>query len=380
MTEVVSLILLRAPPKTEQMPPMLIQYKVAWRHLDARLERVDSEEIRYSETIETVSDGLEKVLDHCEAGNPIPWPDLKDYGEQLYNDVVPLDAQRILAEAGQSERPILLVHSERKWDQIPWEIMYDRHILKQFLGLKFQIARLPILTGLTSPIRTTIPDLVNGQIHHVHNVRNLLGNDVLDGALAELKEEWLATFDDLDAPAGVRFDTMPQALAPTPDWPTTWDVQDVSAKILHITCHGKEDSNGERVWSLALTNANPINHHLGKRWVRQLDLTQTRPFVFGNACGSLGASSQPRLVTTFGQLFLEAGAPNFIGSFGLLRREVALEFARSFYRFLLKDNKAIGEALLATKQAFHSQPDNEDPSYLFYTLYGLPTTQYLWQS
>ena len=91
--------------------------------------------------------------------------------------------------------------------------------------------------------------------------------------------------------------------------------------------------------------------------------------MFGNACASNAAGNQGGLSTGLGTSFFTQGALNFVGTFAPITKSLAIEFARQFYLRLLQDQMPIGKALWATKKHFFDLGGN-DPSYLFYCLYG----------
>ena len=100
-------------------------------------------------------------------------------------------------------------------------------------------------------------------------------------------------------------------------------------------------------------------------------LTQGRPLVFANACV---LSNQARgVLPGFGREFFMRGAQNAIGAFARLMTATAIPFAQAFYTRLLVDGLSIGQALLDTKRQFH---EGNDPSHLFYCLYGPPGTRF----
>jgi hypothetical protein len=360
MTNEVSLILL--PTGTaEVLPPMLIQHKGVWRYMSA--PAAGELQLGVAQLQKMVNDRLNEAMNEL----PVSWKPIEGACQILYNAVVPADAQNILAEVGQGGSSVLRVHTRRHHDWIPWEIMFDG---SSYLGLNFQIARLPIVD---TPLA-----LSHDQVHTVRRIRNLLGQEVLDGHTPGLEEAWEVTFDGFVPPA-VEFSRLPQVNTPQAAWPTADDVGDVQQyDIIHITCHGNVKNNdGETVWALKLHGAAPTRHHINYVWMGSLNLMPTRPLVFGNACGSAEAGPQSSLSPVFGRDFFAKGAQNFIGSFGPLSKRLALDFAREFYRRLLLDEGLpIGEALLATKQHYHAQLVRDDPCYLFYCLYGPPGTRF----
>jgi hypothetical protein len=358
MTHVVSLILLPMP--MDAPPPMLIHHKVAWRYMASASAK------RPADMAREVNDRLHEAVT---SGN---LNKLEGRGQILYADVLPADARRILYEVGQSGETVLLIHNWPKDEWIPWEIMHDGD---EFLGVKFQIARLPVLA---SPIIAAVRDLGNGHVRQVHSIRSVLGKNVLDGPPAGLDAVWQSTFSGLAPQPGIELSSLPSILGAGADWPTEGEADDVQHDVVHLTCHGNVEYNGKRVWSLTLDEPSPSKHYLDRDWVNHLDLGARKPLVFSNACSSAGAGVVTEVIPTFGQEFVERGAHNFVGSFAAVTKSLALDFARQFYQRLLDNAQdlTIGEALLAAKRHYHHNPGQQDASYLFYCLYGPHDTRY----
>ncbi len=291
-------------------------------------------------------------------------------GMRLWKVLMPVEIQQALGaaysaahSAGGAEPPILRIHTNTAW--IPWEIMHDG---TEFLGVRFQVARLPIVNRG--------PDLSNGQRRTVRTIYSLLGENVLQGAQ---QEGWKNTFVPV---AGgnphVQVVTFPSAPAwdiyPTVD--TLFDLD--QPDILHITCHGPGESQETRTfWTL--NEGQPAESRIDKALVGELGgvLGDARTLVFGNACASVGANVDALSVSGFGSEFFKQGALAFIGTFAPVSKAVAVEFAQEFYaRLLGGPGMAVGKALCETKQHFRQKAGQNDPSYLFYCLHGPPETQF----
>lgn len=358
----VSIILLR-PRQPNQVPPMQIQYKGAWRYVD-EASNVELETIQ-----QEVKDAVAEVMDAVKAGHAFSWVSFKGRCKNLYDRVVPKDAQKILSEASQSGEPVLCINNEARYDWIPWEIMHDG---QEYLGLKFQIARLPLVDPKLDLHEPTDFDLRNGSFHSVHSVHSVLGQEVVDDPSVPASL-WESTFQGL-APAGV-VSCKPAVIGAGAAWPSKLDIEAIQCDILHITCHTIEYANNRRVWALKRTftaSENQKNYYIDPAWVRGLDLEGGKPLVFGNACVSIGDGAAG-LWPGLGRAFLLSGAQSFVGSFAPLTTTLALDFAHQFYKHLLQDGLSIGKALLATKKHYHQKPNRKDACYLFYCLYGPPT-------
>jgi hypothetical protein len=74
-----------------------------------------------------------------------------------------------------------------------------------------------------------------------------------------------------------------------------------------------------------------------------------------------------------GPTCLNLGAIAFIGTLAPITRSMAPLFAREFFQQLLEQGLTIGEAFMAAKDKFSN---SNDPSWLFYCLYGSPDTRF----
>jgi len=308
----------------------------------------------------------------------VVWPALRAVClKQLYEQLVPVRLREVLHAAADTaagdDVPVLRIHTPIDW--IPWELMHDGI---DFLGLRFQIARLPI--------GPNAPTLDGQREHQVHRVYNLLARNLF--TKAGLFGQWQQTFVPLLDPAvqEIRF---PAAASDGDDYPTLGDLeQAMRPDILHITCHGGEvdPDDGKVYWTLDHRAQFHWDYRIKADIVEMLGQTtaifaETRPLVFGNACASArttaagGAASGPGLVPGFGPVFFAQGAAAFIGTFVPITETLSVQFACTFYERLLHDGLPIAQALWATKRYFRDQGGN-DPSYLFYCLYGLPETRF----
>lgn len=311
---------------------------------------------------------------------------LRTLGTTLFSDLLPTDLQtylkQLVAQEATDQSPVLRIHmiDSNKIDWIPWELMFvnPREINPDaqptFLGVHFQVARLPIQIGRLG----SAPP----QLRKVRHVINFLGRGVLKGAelndwkdtftpfLSNKEQEWRrpASDNNSDYPGWHNLDPEEENL-PIPD-------------ILHVTCHGITEQNKPFYWTLD-DSTTETNYQLSQRTIKlisdDLVFATNQPMIFGNACASagIGVNGYGRLMAGFGAEFYRLGASAFVGTFAPISKKLAVEFARQFYQQLFANGQPIGEALRATKQHFKEQ-GGSDPSWLFYCLYGSPTTKYEW--
>jgi hypothetical protein len=282
----------------------------------------------------------------------------------------PASLQRVLkaaepANAGDPP-PLLRLHLDPSLDWIPWEVAHDGDA---FLGLRFRVARLPIVPHReATPIREPWP---------VTKIYNFLGEWVLDdGQLSG----WQKTFPTDGAP-NVSEQRLPEQ--PVNRFPRVADVEKAATDghIVHFTCHGAiKDAGtaGGSCWTL--NHKQPVNPqfkiHADVVGGLKTRLPKTQPLIFGNACGSSGqAAGAGGLVNSFGGLFILAGASGFVGTCAPIAKARAIEFATRFYHYLLVKGDPISTALWRAKDEL-SKATPEDPSPLFYCQYGSPESRY----
>lgn len=309
----------------------------------------------------------------------------------LWSGLLPKDLQerlkQVAEEAGPDSAPVLRIHTHLDW--IPWEIM---RMGNEYLGVRFQIARLPLL-----PVAYP----VEHKPHEVRSIYNILGKDALkyqpegEGDLSEeLLAAWQATFS---YPGALAIPALVCNSFPPPENPDQYPSRralvtalNEGADIVHITCTGKtrettyEGETPQPYWTLDERHENAHLYEVDTDLVEMPEMADPigvhRPLVFANACGSAEAS---RLLGDFGPCFIQLGAVAFVGAFANISKPAAVKFAREFYKRLLMPESperaklSIGEALWQTKKYFKEELNERDPSYLFYRLYGAPETRFV---
>jgi hypothetical protein len=278
----------------------------------------------------------------------------------LYEQMLPEALRKLLQDkvSPGNQPPVVRLHIQTSFDWVPWELMRGPG---GYLGLQYQISRVPIAL--------TLPSLDETKPKDVRRIRSLLGKSVLDG---QLLADWKTTFAP---PATVQYHLLPNGAG---IYPSQDDVLTAMADdILHLTCHGAVDDDatfGDKYyWALDPTNGVGFLGGISEQNFVNLALTDGRPLIFANACAQMGKAGG--VVTGFGRELFVRGAQNVVSAFAKVSKSAAVPFATSFYRHLLIDGKTIGEALLNTKLEFKAA-DAQDPSYLFYCLYGPPGTRF----
>ena len=269
------------------------------------------------------------------------------------------------ANAPANDPPILKLHLATGAEWVPWELLHDG---TGFLGLRFLIARQPTLRQ-ENPAR-------GAARRHVASIHNLLGNNVLDAAA---RAAWAGTFAAIGpAPAVTLF---PNGTSVFPSLDQVAAAAD--ADVLHITCHGGllDPVSNEHYWTLDDNSSQVFKYRIFPLTVREMGFKR-RPLVFGNACASLvgPAAAAPGTANFgFGADFLSAGALNFIGTIAPISKQMAVDFAGRFYSLLFGNGapgKTVAAALWEAKRQIHGLLPRQDPSHLFYALYGPPEATY----
>lgn len=306
--------------------------------------------------------------------------------EKYYEILAPPPVRQALAESareadsvGVAPRLRLYLHSLCEW--VPWELFFDG---TNFLGLRFEVARLPFVPKG--------PDLGGAGPHPVRRIYSFLAENVFD---AVQRDTWKATFNGVAGSAG-REVRRPPLENPADPFPTLGDFQAAAdADIIHVTCHGVLEDvplattpQKEFIWTLNHLRKMPFTYHITSQIVKGLVL-DSGPLIFGNACSSASGGGQVEpfggLTPSFGAAFFAQGARNFIGTFAPITKKTALDFAPKFYKLLLESapgaggGPPIGRALLEAKKHFEAEKSakgDNDPSHLFYCLYGPPETTF----
>lgn len=300
---------------------------------------------------------FKQVSEEMLAKKPVPYVWLKPRCIEIYNRFLPQPTRKILLDALEGIpagcHPTLHLYSYPLFDNIPWELLHDG---VDHLGLRFRIARMPIVPTPPSPI---------SKLRTVESIYHVLGQGVVDIGDQVLFKDWLETFGAVQTQS---FPSSENNLA----WPTLDTIdQAFGADVLHLTCHGQAAGSG---WTLDKDGGDPSV--ISGSFVNGATFKDGKPLVFANACRSAGGNTgaQSGLATTF----ISKGTLNLVGTFAPVTRDLAIQFGRTFYRELFTPPKGrplpIGEVLRSTKEQFHESERKKgigyDPSYLFYCLYG----------
>jgi hypothetical protein len=364
-----------------RLPLMFLLQDGIWRDVSASV--AERSFVQVPELRRRMNALLIDMMNQVQSGAQPKWTRLRAEFRQLFYEVlVPQGVRQALAQlaanAVADQPPLLMIYVHPAADWLPWEIFHDG---QNFLGLRFLIARLPIIAPKVPLQPQPGPRLVG-------RVYNFLGENVFEPASAPaLTQQWSQTFDGLTAAVDeLRF---PANHGAPPVFPNLDHLMEagLDGDILHITCHGglRDPANGEIYWTLNHLSTLPFDYNINESVLKNLGLFRN-PLVFGNACASgQVAGDQGEILPGFGSVLFAQGVSAFIGTFAPITQTMAVRFAAQFYRTLLgapgqagaapSPGLPVGRALYETRRHFFSNND-ADPSYLFYVLYGPPETGY----
>jgi hypothetical protein len=365
-------IMLLPPPAGDGLPQVLLEDGGTWRDMSVPQATVVTQTEVKTDLEQHLAHLMRKVGDNPPALVSPDGPGFKAKFKVRYDHLLPKELGDTLrkvadeAEAAGDPRPLLQINLKPGLEWIPWELLHDG---KSFIGLRFAVSRLPILK---EPV-----DFRSDRHRRVGSVYSLLARNVLpDGALAE----WFTTFDGFGK-NGAWEHRFPSAQGGN-DYPSVVQLDEASgvADIVHLTCHGGLKKGNNYYWTLDHLNPQTFDYDIDADIAKSTVMAK-RPLVFGNACASIATKADDfGAMHGFGSHFMVGGALNFVGTFAPITKTMAIAFAKRFYQRLLGVPGAaagmpIAQALLETKLSFN-QEHCQDPSYLFYCLYGPPDATY----
>jgi hypothetical protein len=360
-------IMLLPPPEKDGLPQVFLEDDGIWRDMTVpQATFVTQAEIKID-----LEQHLAALMSQVGGTPPVAIPPenpgFRNKFRTRFDQLFPKELADLLrevanaADAAGGPRPELHMFLNPAVEWIPWELLHDG---KSFLGLRYAVARLPILK---EPLEMGGP-----HARQVSTVYSLLANNVLqDGAFAD----WVTTFDGFGGNGNWQRRLPVAATDPYPSVVELEGARD-TADIIHVTCHGGLQRGTNYYWTLDHLNRRTFDYDIDYEFARGTAMSR-RPLVFGNACASNATNFGA--MHGFGSAFMIGGALNFVGTFAPITKTMAVAFARRFYRQLLGVSGAAGlpvaQALAATKKSFRDE-SCQDPSYLFYCLYGPSDTTY----
>ena len=300
-----SLLAISTDDTEASKPLFLVQEEDLWRKLDPPEpldEQGDKESFENNATptpqqVETFIDITLKEILGVEPFVPETRTSLEDMGKVIFRALLPRKLRNRIRDASTplssdvdwpTKLPILRVYAHPTMEWIPWELMHDD---QDFLGLRYQIARLPILMAQNTACQQqmTVPVTTAG---------SFLGAGLLDRTDADFVK-WEDTFSFL---AGkLSKETRYPDDSAGRGYPLLSDVSSALKAhegIIHVTCHGVLVGQKGRnfAWNLKDTVVGPeqIVYQIKSKnltWLQEgaaIPPNAPRPLVFGNACGGAG--------------------------------------------------------------------------------------------
>jgi hypothetical protein len=284
--------------------------------------------------------------------------DLRAYGAQLLDELIPKELQVTLWEHRDQLKSIMVISTE---PFIPWELVHLKDPAKgmppdlRFLG---QMGLVRWLHQAGWP-----PDVVKirkGKVRYV-----VPDYPHPDYVLAEAAKEPLFLKKEFQA----------TAVTPQPN-----DVRDLLQQpgafdLLHFACHGFAESdnisNAQLMLQGRVEGGKYLPAYLSATTAAQfsnLKTTENRPMIVLNACQAARAGYTLTGVGGFAQAFINAGAGCFVSSLWSVGDQPARTFTETLYSELLRSRKLSDAAIEARKKAKNAG----DATWLAYAVYGHP--------
>lgn len=359
-------IMLLPPSAGDGLPQVFLEDGGMWRDMSVPQTTVVSQTEVKTDLEQHLANLMRKVGDNPPALVLPDGPGFKAKFRVRYDQLLPQEVGETLkkaadeADAAGGSRPLLQIFLKPGLEWIPWELLHDG---KGFVGLRFAVSRLPIMR---EPV-----DLHTARHRRVDSVFNLLARNVLSNAVLA---DWHTTFSGFGM-NGAWEHRFPSA-ANANDYPSVvqLDTAGTTGDIIHLTCHGGLKKGNDYYWTLDHLNQMNFDYDITSD-IAKMTIMARHPLVFANACASIATKAEDYgAMHGFGSSFMIGGALNFVGTFAPITKTMAVAFAKRFYQRLFgKPGGAaalpIAQALLETKLSFHGE-NCQDPSYLFYCLYG----------
>lgn len=284
--------------------------------------------------------------------------ELRAYGAELFDELVPDKLQRHLWKHHAQIRSIMVISTE---PFIPWELLHLKNpdvpgmppetlFLAQMGLVRWLHGNWPPTHLRLDAVRYVIPDYKDPHL-----------------ALPETAAEKAFLEQNFGATA---VDPQPQAVRNLLATPGAFDV-------LHFACHGEADL--DNIASARLTmqdrieDNHPVRVYLSATTVDAFsnlqDASGARPLVVLNACQSGRGGFSLAGLGGFAQAFLKSGAGAFVGTLWSIGDFPGRSFTEKFYEALLKEHASLAEATIAAREAARQA---EDASWLAYAVYGHP--------
>ncbi len=278
---------------------------------------------------------------------------VRSFGMNLYDEIVPEALQSILWENRTVLRSIMIVSTE---PFLPWELMHlhePGEALPDEIIFLAQLGLVRWLYGTEAPLKLTVRN---------RKVRYVIPDYPEQFELPNTHTEQVYLEKEFEA---------------VPVMPTLAEVRELLGTggfdLLHFSCHGANDSNAIDAQVMlrgrieggkyfpALLNASIV------RTYGKFGKDGSRPMIFVNACQVGGGRKSLTRLGGFASEFLIRGAGVFVAPLWSVRDLEASRFSVEFYKELRK-GKTLSEAAALARAAARGQ----DATWIAYAVYGHP--------
>jgi class 3 adenylate cyclase/CHAT domain-containing protein len=316
------------------------------------------EELPYPrDLIEKLRQDLFDVLNQANPRGVLEQPlmeELERLGQLLFESLFPQPVRERLLQSSISD---LLLHTDDRLVQIPWELVFDG---QEFLSQKFNMGRV-VRTRQALSERETRP--LHGPLRMliIANPRGDLEASHLEGA--QIRDSLLANGMDVEIEILHSEITMEEAGR---------GIQDFD--ILHFAGHARYNIEAPETSSWMFSDGELTSSEISSL----ADAGPLPSLVFSNACQS-GYTEEWKVSEHLGReiygmanAFLLSGVQHYIGTFWEIPDPTSAQFALAFYKELVK-GATIGEALRQARRSIIERFGKEAVVWASYMLYGDPT-------
>ena len=347
------------PPFRSTIRPPVEEQPLGSKELDPVNKRLD-------ELFSTLDRRTARSSKTKEAPAPVdrlPIDQMKTLGNLLLDLIFPPNIQADLQKGGL----FLEIGMDEKLLKYPWELMHDE---ENFLCLKHSVGRFVNGASASIPMQQLPPVRLGSKLDTLKILiisvpqpqeRPNIKYDKLFGAEEETKviNETLSGID------GVKLKLLNGKHA-------TLDKVHAELKkgyhIVHFNGHARFDDKNQRDSSLVLFDEDITTGAIARLYSRKPPL-----LCFINACETAKFGGWENRYDIFGlaEAFLSTDA-YLLGSRWEINDKSAAEFAKQFYKSLIKDGKSLGGSILKGRIASKDKVPNDEFGWASYVFYGDP--------
>ncbi len=285
--------------------------------------------------------------------------DLRAFGAQIFQQLIPVELQRILWKKRKELKKIMVISSE---PFIPWELVHLRNPDMQGLPREsLFLGQMGLMRWFFNvPFRPTTLKIRKGRAHYV--IPRYLNQTI---RLPEAEQEETFLKKRFGAAATAAEPDRVRALISSPG----------NFDLLHFACHGEADGKNIANARLMLQDRQEqgtiVPTYFSATTAEQygnIAGTGTAPMVVINACQIGRAGYALTNIGGFAHAFIQAGAGVFVGTLWSVGDSPARTFTETLYAALL-DGETLGDATIRARAAARKAGD---ATWLAYVVYGHP--------